>query len=117
MFKLGQSDSFSYPVEVEVVGDGGKRSTYTFDAQFRRLPSDELNEISRRAREGDVNDAGLVREVLVGWKGILDEDGSELPFSEASRERVCRVWPVTPSIVAAFLEANSPKGKQKNSKP
>lgn len=114
MFKIGLSDRFTYPVNVEVVGDGGKRSTYTFDAVFKRLSRDEIIEVTTRARDGESDDLALVRDVLLGWKGIQDDDGAELPFSEENRERVLSAWPVLPSVVAAFIEATSPKGKAKN---
>ena len=115
MFKLGQSDRFTYPVSIEVLDESGKRKTYSFDAVFKRLSNDQFIEVSRAAKAGELPDLDLVRDVLLGWKGILDEDGNELTFSEANRDMVLNVWPVTPTIVSAFLEANTPKGKQKNS--
>lgn len=117
MFKIGQTDRFTYPVSVEVVGDNGKRSSYSFDAVFKRLSNDEFVEVSRSAKMGDLPDIDLVRDVLIGWKGIQDEDGNDMPFTEANRDLVLNIWPVTPSIVTAFLEANTPKGRSKNSRP
>lgn len=114
MFKLGQSDRFSYPVAVEIPGDGGKRISYTFDAVFKRLSREEFVDITSRAQAGEINDAALVRDVLLGWKGIQDDAGADLPFSEDNRDLVLNVWPVLPAVVAAFIEAHTPKGKAKN---
>lgn len=114
MFKIGQTDRFSYPVHVEIPGDGGKRVSYSFDAVFRRLSRDEFVDLTSRAQAGETSDSALVRDVLLGWKGIQDADGAELPFSEENRELVLNVWPVLPAVVAAFIEAHTPKGKAKN---
>lgn len=114
MFKIGQTDRFSYPVSVDIPADGGKRTTYTFDAIFRRLSRDEFVDLTTRAQAGETNDAALVRDVLLGWKGVQDAEGGELPFSEENRELVLNVWPVLPAVVAAFIEAHTPKGKAKN---
>jgi hypothetical protein len=114
MFKLGQTDRFSYPVTVDLPGDGGKRQTYTFDAIFRRLSRDEFLAVTTRAQAGELDDAQLVRDVLLGWKGIQDEHGQELPFSEQAREQVLDVWPVLPAVVTAFVESHTPKGRAKN---
>ena len=66
MFKIGQTDRFSYPVSVDIPADGGKRTTYTFDAIFRRLSRDEFVDLTTRAQAGETNDAALVRDVLLG---------------------------------------------------
>ena len=36
MFKIKQTPSFHWPVEVQVAGDGGKFERQSFDALFRR---------------------------------------------------------------------------------
>lgn len=115
MLKIGQSDRFSYPVKVEIVGDGGARNNYTFDAIFRRLPREEFSELVRAAAAGEVDDLSLARRLVLGWKGIQDEDGNELAFSESNFDLVMGVWPVLPATAAAFMESHTPKAREKNS--
>jgi len=114
MFKIGQTDRFSYPVSVEIPGDNGKRQNYTFDAIFKRISREEFVDITTRATAGELKDPDLVADVLLGWRGIQDEDGNDLPFSEANREMVLNIWPVMPAVVSAFLESQTPKGRAKN---
>jgi hypothetical protein len=114
MFKLGQSDKFSYPVSVEITVDGGKRQAFSFDAIFKRLNREEFTQAMTQAAAGELDDLTLASDVLVGWKGIQDEDGADLPYSEAARDKVLNVWPVLPAVIKAFVESHSKAGRVKN---
>lgn len=97
-----------------MTSDGGKRQTHTFDAIFRRLSRAEFQDVLARAQAGELSDIDIANDVLIGWKGIQDEGGDDLPYSEAARDEVLNVWPVLPAVVAAFIEAHSAKGRAKN---
>lgn len=114
MFKIGQTDRFSYPVKVDIVGDGGKRNSYSFDAVFKRLSREEFSALAKSAAAGERDDLSVASEVMIGWKGIQDDDGNDLPFSETNFALVMGVWPVLPCVVAAFMESHTPKGREKN---
>jgi len=114
MFKLGKSDSFTYPVKVEIPDEAGRTRTESFDGLFRRASREEFQATMERAKSGELEDLTLARDVLIGWRGVQDEEGKELPFSDANREVLLNVWPVLPAVVAAWLEAHSPKGRAKN---
>ena len=114
MFKIGQTDRFTYPVNVEIVGDGGKRQNFGFDATFKRLSRDEFQAMMKAAQDGSLDDMQVAGDVLLGWRGVQDEHGNDLPFSEDARAALLNTWPVLPAIMSAFLEAHTPKGKAKN---
>lgn len=106
MFKLKQSDTFFWPVEVQVPGDGGKFEKQTFDAQFKRVSQSRLQEMRDEIEAGRATDAGIVRDVMVGWRGVTDE-GTEVPFSETTLAQLLDVPAVSASIVMAFVQAHS----------
>lgn len=114
MIKLGQSDRYSYPVKVAIVGDGGRRQEFGFDATFKRLSREEYAAVMSRARAGEIDDLVIARDALIGWWGVVDDAGEPLPFSETTRDALLNVWPVLPAVIEAFVEANSPKGRAKN---
>lgn len=114
MFKLDASESYTWPVTVERPEDGGRTSKYTFDATFKRITTDESTDIMRRFADSSINDATLVREVLVGWKGIGDKNGDEVPFSEDALTKAINILGFPRGVVLAWIESVSPKGKQKN---
>ncbi|MBK6742527.1 MAG: hypothetical protein IPG66_05920 [Hydrogenophilales bacterium] len=114
MFRLGQSNQFSYPVNVEIVGDNGARKTHTFTGIFKRIDRDEFDGIVDQVRSGDMKDRDVVDRVLLGWKDVQDADGNDLPYDETGKAELFSVLPVVPAIASAFLEANTPKGRAKN---
>jgi hypothetical protein len=106
MFKLNQSATFYWPVEVQVPVDGGKFEKQTFDAQFKRVSQTRLQEMREAIERNEVTDAGFVADVMVGWRGVTDE-GQELPFSPTTLEQLLNVPSMAASIVLAFIKAHS----------
>lgn len=111
MFKIAQSQTYKWPVSFQTPTDGQKYETQTFDAEFKRIPQSRLQEI---AKAGDaITSEDVVREVLVGWKGILDDSG-EVPFSVSALENLLEVPLLTSAIVNAFFDSISGAAKRKN---
>ena len=112
-FKLKLSDTYTTPVVVDIPASGGKFDRVTFDAEFRRVGREELNNIYEEMREPGKTDLDLLHKVLVGWKGVQDEDGEELPFSEDAKDAVFDIPQVVPALVKTFYASIS-KVKEKN---
>lgn len=113
MFVLSQSDSYSWPVEVYLPTDDGKRVKQTFDACFKRLSQSRIKEIFDKVKTEEISDLELCKEILVGWKGVEDGNGEELPFTEGAREKLLDVQIVAASVLEAFFDSLS-KAKRKN---
>lgn len=112
-FVLNQSQSYSWPVSIQLPADGGKREKSSFDALFKRLPQSRINEIQQLAQQrikaaergeeldNGVTDQSIAAEILVGWSGILDADGDDVPYSEAIKAQLLDV----PMMAGALIEA------------
>ena len=124
-FVLKQSDTYSWPVSFDVPADGGRFVKQTFDAEFKRPTQARIVEIQEavmkrlRAIQNDQDTDGLITdleiadEILVGWSGIDDGEGAEVPYSQKAKEQVLNVPAVSASVVEAFFD--SLKGaKRKN---
>jgi hypothetical protein len=72
-FKLKLSPTYSTPVNIEIPVDGGRFEKSTFDAEFKRLSTDELNALLARQQEANRTDQDMIADVLVGWKGLRGE--------------------------------------------
>lgn len=114
MLKIGQEDSFWYPVKVEIVCDGGRRNHYTFQAKFKRFKRDRFVSITERAATKELGDEELMRDVLLDWRDIEGEDGVPLPFNEGTRDQLLNMWPVLPALVEAFFDSHTPGAARKN---
>lgn len=106
MFKIVTSPTYTWPVVVELPTDGGKTEKATFDAEFKRLTQTRVEEIRDAARRGEMGDAELVKEALVGWSGVVDEKGP-VPYSESARDQLLDIPTVAASIVLALMDSLS----------
>jgi hypothetical protein len=112
MFKIETSPEYSWPVAVELPTDGGRTEKATFDAKFKRLTQSRIDEIRKAVESGEMRDADLAREAMVGWSGVVDGNG-EVPYSEAARDQLLEIPMVSTAIVMALLGSIS-GAKRKN---
>lgn len=96
--------------------DGGKRQKQTFDAEFKRLPQSRIAEIQATAQklvkanqagqdiEG-INDVSVADEILVGWSGIVDEEGQDVPFSEGVKAQLLEVPLLAAALIQSYFES------------
>lgn len=111
MFIIKQSDTFKWPVVVELPADGGKTVKHTFDAEFKRLGKAELKDIYASLTDESADD--VIRRVLVGWSGV--NDGADaVPFSDAALAQLLDIPTVSGAILKAYSTAVSGEAARKN---
>jgi hypothetical protein len=113
-FVLKQSATYKWPVTLVIPADGGRREKHTFDGEFRRLPQARINEIRRLGRlqelgrlepEDEIQDQDGAKEILAGWSGVVDDEGKEIPFSEAALNQLLEIPTVAAQIIRAWGES------------
>lgn len=114
MFKIDTSNTYKYPVTVQMLDQEGKTVNMTFKAEFKRLPRKEVESIMKSIQAGETSDYDVACNVLVGWEGVIDTDGNAIEFSEGMRDQVLEIHPVLPTVVRAWGESLNGKGKAKN---
>ena len=114
-FVLKQSSSYLWPVSFDVPVDGGRHEKNTFDAELKRLPQSRIVEIQeavqkrlsaiQRGEEADgmITDHEIAVEILIGWTGITDDTGEQVPFSEKAKAELLDVPTVTAAVVTAYF--------------
>lgn len=112
-FVLKQSDSYTWPVTVEFPVDGGRFDKQSFDAQFKRLSQPRIREIWDQIQSGEIGDEDLCNEVVVGWGGVQDAKGADVPFSERAKKELLALPLVAAAIVTAWLDSLN-NAKRKN---
>lgn len=113
MFVLSQSNSYKWPVSVEFPIDGGKHEKQTFDAEFKRLSQTQIENVRKQIEESTTTDRDLAKSVLIGWSGITDGNGGEVPFSDSASDQLLDIPLVAAAIVMAFIGSLS-GAKRKN---
>lgn len=111
-FILDQTPTYTWPVKIELPGNGGKTDVSTFEAVFLRVKQEKLKELLNTQHE---DAKAFARQVLVGWgDGEVSVDGkAPLAYSEANRETLLDVQLVAMAVVRAFIESVT-LGKAKN---
>lgn len=104
-FVLKQSDSYSWPVTFELPVDGGRREKQTFDAQFKRMPQKWIRDIAKKIDADKVTDLDVAGEVVVGWSGVTDDDGKDIPFSQKALDQLLDVPTLASAIVVAYFSS------------
>jgi hypothetical protein len=113
-FVLKQSATYTWPITLVLPVDGGRREKHTFDGEFRRLPQTRINEIIRLARlqergkladDEELQDQDAAREILVGWSGVTDDDGKDVPFSEAALSQLLEIPTVAGQVVRTWFDS------------
>jgi hypothetical protein len=124
-FILEQSPTFSWPIVIREVQDGGRHRTHQFEAIFRRLPQSRMEEVQLQyqqmkaavARDQVVDGIptrDIAAEILVGWNGITEADGSTpIEFSETAKRQLLEVAMVADVLVTTYFEAHE-KARTKN---
>lgn len=109
MFRLDLSPSYFYPVKLAVLDADGKLENRIFDARFKRLSQPEGEALVREAESGRLTDQQVVDRALVGWRGLQDADGNDLPYTPENLAIVLSVAGLRAAVVTAFLQSQNPK--------
>tara|TARA_B100001939_G_scaffold333897_1_gene334319 strand:- start:687 stop:1031 length:345 start_codon:yes stop_codon:yes gene_type:complete len=112
-FVLKKSNTFKWPITVNAPVDGGTYKKVSFDLEFKDLTQSRMDDIFQLSNDGNLSATEIAREIVVGWAGIEDDDGSELPFSIAGRDMLLDVPLMAATIVETYLEIKN-EAKRKN---
>jgi hypothetical protein len=105
MYKMGSSESYSWPVKIILPTDDGKTVAQDFKAVFRRIKQTEIDGFLNDVAAGKTTDREIVKSVMVGWKDIIDESGNQIPFTDSLLDQVLEPAGIASQIGSAFLES------------
>ncbi len=121
MFKIVKKPTYAFNVDVHMpdADRPGKWKTHTFIGHFKKLSEDEYRERLDELTEKDLESAEryqreneFLAEVLVGWDGITDEDGTPLAFNADNLAAVMNISEVRAALFeAAFTSRRKAAAK------
>ena len=123
-FILEQSPTFRWPIVIREVQDGGRVRTHQFEAIYRRLPQSRMEAVqlqyqamkaavSRNEPLDEIPTRAIADEILEGWEGITNPDGSPVEVTPDTRRQLLEVASVADALVVTFFEAHE-KARAKN---
>jgi len=113
-YRLVVADVVQVPVKFSVA-DGGRQAVFAFAFTAPRLPLEEFRALTE-AESAETVDEFLMRKVT-GWSGqrlVVDEAGEPVAFSAEALRCMLGLVGVAGVMFAAYLQACSAKGKEKN---
>lgn len=75
-FRIAQKPTFITRVTVETPNQKGGFDTSFFNAEFKRIGMDEVEELQKK-KQGEV-----LMQVLVSWTDLLDDKNEPVPFND-----------------------------------
>lgn len=119
-FKISSATegTYKWPVPVMIPVDGGKFKKEEFTAVFKRYRKDAIPTASEDVAvdEGAVDEERGIeffKATLVGWSGIKDDAGEEIPYSEEKLIEFLEVPVFTSAVVNAY-QTSMGMAKEKN---
>ena len=123
-FVLEQTPTFRWPITIREVQDGGRVRTHQFEAIYRRLPQSRMEAVqlqyqaikaaaSRNEVIDDIPTRAIADEILAGWEGITNPDGSAVEVTPEAKAQLLEVATVADVLVTTFFEAHD-KARVKN---
>lgn len=104
-FVMKQSSSYFWPVVIEIPVDGGRFDKQTFDVEFKRITQSRIDEIMSSGNEDELGFKTVAEEIVVGWRGVSDDNGDEFIFSEGNKSMVLDVPMLATAIVKAWIKS------------
>lgn len=116
MFVLDLDPFYPWPVSI-VLPSNGEFVESPFTAHFAYIGDERLKEIFQLSADSKMDDADVVREVMVGWADVMDRTSKPVPFSpEALDTMLTKVQGAAGDIVKAWIDSLG-KGKTTISAP
>lgn len=104
-FRLAMKPTFGARVNVEVLNEKGILEKSQFLASFTRYTVDELEALKARwIVEGANDPIWIAREVLVGWKEMVADDGTVAEFNEENKAFLLSIPPAAAAVQQAFWD-------------
>jgi len=108
-FCLKEEIQYWWPVSVSTPHPSrpGSFETSTLEMQFRALNEDEIRDFAAKSAklppdEREKGQHDLMLSAILGWRGVVDESGQEIPFSTTSLHQAFRSAAFRAGVYAAY---------------
>jgi hypothetical protein len=104
MFKLSTKTSYKRKINIRIPLDLGKVDKASFVVEFRLLPVSEIKDTLEQAKNQDLTDEDILQQNILGWSGVCDDSGEEMPFTDDNLELILDISYVRKPLMDALME-------------
>lgn len=101
MLKVVKNPEFTATVKVLVPAEGG-HSDASFTARFKALTVSQAEAFNMMSVDG-TND--WLRTILIGWEGVVDDDGEPVTFNNQVRDELLDVPFIRMAVIQSYNAA------------
>ncbi|MEY2688238.1 MAG: hypothetical protein RL375_2436 [Pseudomonadota bacterium] len=106
--RITVSDRVQYRVRGTINNETGAAEAFDFRVTARRLDPEalqsQLAESSRRIED-------FLADVIVGWQGVVDAEGTDVPFSPAALSQLLKIPGLAVLIFKGYVAETAAKEK------
>lgn len=116
MFKLNPAPVFAAVVALSVPGAAAAAAIeMTFKHKGRTALDAWMKKPALLRVEGkSISDAEYLAEVVVGWSGVKDDDGNDVPFTVENLEKLIEAYPASGQEIFSAYVAQLTEARAKN---
>ena len=98
--RINTSKTFKTQVTFNMVLESGKKEEQSFEAEFKRLSREQIEELIGTGKKDDA----ILAEVLIGWSMKDSDDKSDIPFNDETLAAFCTIAGASGVTVLRFIE-------------
>lgn len=107
--KIIVADRVAFAARGTITGETGAAEAFEFRVTAKRLTEQGLRD-SVNAPDRDTT--AFLADVVVGWAGVLDDEGNEVPYSPQALRQLCgNCLGLSQIVFEAYLDAVRAKAK------
>lgn len=101
MLKIIKNPEFTATVKVQMPVAGG-HSDASFTGRFKVLSISDSEAFNMLSTEGTTD---YLRAILLGWDGVVDDDGTPISFNDESRDQLIDIPYVRVALLSTYNSA------------
>ena len=105
MFKIVLSPTYFAPVILHLAAADGSPQSFEFQGLFKRLSTQEHEELMGRAKKQNLSDTVVASELLVGWRDVLGADDQPLTFSPEALHALLQINGAGAAICKSYVDS------------
>jgi hypothetical protein len=107
--KLTISNTVQVPVKGKIADEAGRDQPFDFTLTCKRLDAEEIKALLEGGKDVQIADA--LRDLTIGWKGVVDDDNTPAPYSPDGLAQLLRIPGLAMLSLTSYLKEVGAKEK------
>lgn len=105
--KIVVSNKVGFKVKGSITNEAGTPEPFEFTVVAERLDTDGIEATTR----SEASMVDFLAQIITDWKGVKDEDGAPVPYSEEALRQLCKIAGLVGLMFSAYFAEVGAKAK------